>query len=278
VRLSNIFTVILGYAILIIMYNLISSNGLSKATVSLLGGQVVSFDFNETSIIYKGSSIKRSGIPILFPYANPLKDDTLLISGKKLGQHGFARTLIWEVINQSINHIKIVLKSSSLPLELQEFYPFDFKLYQTITCLDEGILLNFELINLNKNKPMPIAPGLHPYFSIKNEDKKNLTIKNLNLSTINWDQPTDGYFYNIKNFSTDNFPLIKTNQYSLQLSFTKSVFEQLVIWSQPKTMEDYNFVCIEPFARITDGINQDPIIVTDRLEFDFKITVRLNKG
>jgi len=39
----------------------------------------------------------RGGIPLLFPFAGKLADETLTLTGTKMKQHGFARNRAWSV-------------------------------------------------------------------------------------------------------------------------------------------------------------------------------------
>src|SRR5690349_16825986 len=51
----------------------------------------------------------RGGIPILFPFAGRLANDTLLHAGTTLKQHGFARNRPWTVIERTPTSLRCAL-------------------------------------------------------------------------------------------------------------------------------------------------------------------------
>jgi len=210
--------------------------------------------------LYQGSSSKRSGIPILFPFANPLKDDIFLASGHKLSQHGFARNSVFKINQISDSSLGLILNYSYISAEMQLIYPFKFELKIILDLSQENTLI-YKMIVTNLDKQnLPIAQGIHPYFFIKQLDKKALKISNLDLQNIDWGQPNNGYFYDFSGEVTVNLDLNKT--VIIKETGYNTDFQNLVIWSQiPEGNLDYDFVCIEPFTRKTNAINDNPIIV-----------------
>jgi galactose mutarotase-like enzyme len=231
-----------------------------QVTVTKNGGTVLSFKNKNKEILYQGSSSKRSGIPILFPFANPLKDDIFLASGHKLSQHGFARNSVFKINQISDSILELVLNYKNIPEEMQLAYPFKFELKIVLDISQENTLIYKLLVtNLDKQN-LPIAPGIHPYFFIKQLDKKALKISNLDLQNIDWEQPSNGYFYDFSGEVTVNLDL--NNTVIIKETGHNTDFKNLVIWSQiSQGNADYDFVCIEPFTRKTNAINDNPIIV-----------------
>jgi galactose mutarotase-like enzyme len=260
----------------------------SSTTISLEGGQVRSWSLGTQDILYQGSSIKRSGIPILFPYANPLKEDILLVSGKKYGQHGFARDCSWRLLEKGQDFCRIILDRGSLSQEMQDFYPFNFSLIQTILVSKDSLSIELEVCNLEEvgGKSMPIAPGLHPYFSLDHKQKAGFEISGLSTSVtaksyekIDWEKPSNGYFFKLaqdleKNHSFETNILHKSAG-TIKLEISPN-FQNLVLWSQSPSegKTDYNFICLEPFSRGADAINTAPILIApgDKEIFKFKIS------
>ena len=73
------------------MSTLILQNGAAQVEVASLGAQVLCWSLEKTQILYVGTSPRRGGIPLLFPFADPLTNDTLEHTSTRLPQHGFGR-------------------------------------------------------------------------------------------------------------------------------------------------------------------------------------------
>jgi len=248
-------------------------NNHSLLTFTKNGGQVLSWKTGNQQIFYQGSSQKRTGIPILFPFANPLDNNIFNFSGKEIPQHGFARNSTWQQAQISGSICKLSLNDKQIDPVWQAAYPFKFKLSLILDISTENELkYKIQVQNLD-SKDLPIAPGIHPYFPIKHEQKKLLKIIDkspfiLNsggqeiqfpLGILDWENDLNGDFFTFNAKVLAKFP----SGLNLEIEETSEVvdFRCLVIWSENKTMEDFNFVCLEPFSRITNGINNDPILV-----------------
>jgi len=240
-------------------------NDLNEIQISSFGGQVLSWKtlLNDVwvDILYIGSSSKRSGIPILFPFANPLKDDIFEHTGVNIPQHGFARNSEWSIIENTNNKAILKLSFENLDQYLKTAFPFLFDLSLEIQLnLDNSIDYTLNLNNLGE-KNLPIAPGIHPYFSIGHTDKTNLKINEIpGFKAIDfpWDSELSGDFYDFKGEVNINFP-----DYVLNISEIGSNpdCKYIVVWSQNESQTDHDFVCFEPFYRETNAINTNPILV-----------------
>lgn len=230
-----------------------------EVTVTKNGGQVLSFKNKNQEILYQGSSHKRTGIPILFPFANPLENNIFKPSGREIGQHGFARNSEFEIAQISDSTIELKLTHESISPEMQLAYPYKFEL-KIILDLAKENTLNYKIVVTNLDtKDLPIAPGIHPYFPLKHDQKPQLGISNLDLKNIDWGKPSNGFFYDWNGLAKINFA--SKNLEIKEISNQKK-FQNLVIWSQnPTGNDDFDFVCIEPFTRKTNAINDDPIVV-----------------
>jgi galactose mutarotase-like enzyme len=232
----------------------------NELIVEATSGQLVQWIHNGVGVFYQGSSIRRSGVPILFPFANPLKDDILIVSGRRIGQHGFGRDFPWQVTEQTDTSITLVLKSQDITQEMREAYPFDFEAKIKLEVADNNLIYTLQITNHGKQQ-MPVAPGIHPYFPIKHEFKQNLIINNLqgfDSRDIDWNKESNGYFYNFDDSVDIKF--MDDRIISMQQAGLKD-FENLVVWSQSLANLDHDFVCAEPFSRVTNAINDNPILI-----------------
>lgn len=311
--------------------------------LNLQGGTLLSWVNNGQEIFYQGSSEKRSGVPILFPFANPLKNGIFEKSGLPIGQHGFARNSLWKLVsknikqkplvsstflhnngaeleygqnkaNQNLNpnkvnnilletkieenvikshsSITIQLTNSNISPEMQLAYPYQFTA-EIIVDISLPNCLTYTLKVYNTGETnLPIAPGLHPYFPINHAEKAKLEIRKetfklgekklgkVKLSNsltkpnklkdsevifqgknVNWNEPSSGFF---NNFNTEATILFPNKKIRITEISPKPDIQNLVVWSQTQTQteNDYNFICVEPFTRGTNAINENPIIVS----------------
>jgi galactose mutarotase-like enzyme len=240
-------------------------NDLNQVQISTFGAQVLFWKtlLNGvwTDILYTGSSSKRSGIPILFPFANPLKNDTFVLTGAKIPQHGFARNTKWNLIESTTDKAILKLSFKDLDQADQSVFPFPFDLHLEIQLNpDKSIDYTLILKNISVNS-LPIAPGIHPYFSINHADKIKLEIAEIpefKAMDFPWNSKLSGDFYDFKGLASISFP-----DYILNIKEIgpNPDCKYLVVWSQNESEIDHDFVCFEPFYRETNAINSNPILV-----------------
>jgi galactose mutarotase-like enzyme len=244
----------------------------SRMTCDPVGGQVLSWQLkyedshgNEGwyDVLYQGSEAKRSGIPVLFPFANPLKNDTFDYSGGTMTQHGFGRMSEWLVVGQEENSVIMLLSHEDIAPEFFEVYPFQFEATIQATLIERDLVYTLRVDNLD-SRELPIAPGFHPYFPITHGLKSTMRLPEILgfvADDFDWDGHLEGDFYNFHNFTT----VLPNDGYALKLSLSnksrKPDTNHLVVWSQNTSYADYNFVCLEPFTRGTNALNTDPIMV-----------------
>ena len=182
------------------------SSQYQKLTSNNLGAQVLTWQVLNPKtnqfqdILYSGSSSKRSGIPLLFPFANPLRDDVFVASGKKIGQHGFARNCEWRLTKSHKSGIIYSLSNYEIPEPMQTAYPYNFELELSLNIVGENTLEYVLKIENNDQAALPIAPGLHPYFPIKHDHKRDLTVTgldNFEVAKIDWNSKLDGNFFEL---------------------------------------------------------------------------------
>jgi galactose mutarotase-like enzyme len=248
-----------------------------QLSLTATGGQVLTWKVLNPKtntwqdILYNKGNPKRAGIPILFPFANPLKDNIFKLSGKEIGQHGFGRNSEW-LLDVEESTATLILSSKTLDQVWKEAYPFDFeaKIIVDISTPNQ-LKYTLQVKNLDPEKPLPISPGIHPYFSLLNEQKK-LIKSNLIpdiQSVINWDKPSNGNFWNFPSKASFDLKNFKLDIYNDKLNPAKN----LVIWSQTEDEVDHDFVCLEPFCKDTNAINDDPIWVSGEWQATWRFVV-----
>ena len=111
----------------------------------------------------------------MIPKFSRLKDGIFKEKGTTLPIHGFGRSLPWTVIEQASSHISMQLNKQQLR---PGYYPFDFTFTATIVA-DEEMLTYTLMMENPSDEVMPIAPGFHPYFAVKQRDKAKLVVDGL---------------------------------------------------------------------------------------------------
>lgn len=271
-----------------------------EVLISIFGGQVISWKYRSftkpqelVDIFYVGSEIRRSGMPVLFPFADPLKDGIFQKTGQKISRHGFARDNTWDIerINSDNSEVKLSLSWDSLDISTQNAYPYPFKLeisYSISSNPSPELVTRMKVFNVSdpafcEDTRMPISPGLHPYFFVDNKMKKYIEIelegKEILGGCFGWDSLTDGKYFDWLSgrltLAIPNKPFINISQRLITsvIGFNGiNPFEKLVLWSQNNTHKDSNFVCIEPFAREQNAINIDPIIVEEGTSWESEVS------
>ena len=107
----------------------------------------------------------RGGIPICWPWFGKHPTDP------DLPQHGFARTAVWQLIDQDESDPQqtiLLLRLTDSP-ETLKMWPFSFVLLLKISI---GSRLALALITRNRgSKPFAVTAALHSYISISDIDK-----------------------------------------------------------------------------------------------------------
>ncbi|MBE9033382.1 D-hexose-6-phosphate mutarotase [filamentous cyanobacterium LEGE 11480] len=143
-------------------------NGKAKATISVYGGQVLSFQptgeaadvmfLSDKAYYAEGKAIK-GGIPICWPWFGPDPE------GKGRASHGLMRNRMWQVISTAAvaDGTQVILGLSD-SAETQAIWPQSFKFSIEITVSDT---LKVELVTVNTgDQAFPITQALHTYFTI----------------------------------------------------------------------------------------------------------------
>jgi galactose mutarotase-like enzyme len=223
------------------------------------GALITSFQVDGRELLYMepatladaGKNV-RGGVPVLFPSPGRLRDDAFSYEGKRgaMKQHGFARTLPWQVEGAT-------LTLSSSP-ETRAQFPWDFR-YQLRLSLQGALLrLGIEVQNTGR-EPLPFGLGFHPYFLLQDKAAARIDTR---ASTI-----FDNVTKEVKPFTGFDFTRKEQDLYLLDHGATESAlhygdgtslavrasrdFARWVVWS----VAEKDYVCIEPWTSPPDALN-----------------------
>jgi galactose mutarotase-like enzyme len=253
------------------------------------GGMVTDFRIGGDQILFLDratlrdhSQNVRGGVPILFPVAGRLTDDAFSLEGERIAmpQHGFARRMAWHVTATDTADgasLWMTLDSNDATLAL---WPFRFRATFQYR-LREGALTILQRFENRSDRPMPIHPGLHPYFLLESGLKPLARVATngtrardtrtgvtgpltgpIDLAACEVDLQILDQRQGITVFHRPGRP-------SLTLTFDAAQ-PVVTVWTLPGR----DFVCIEPWARPSDAINRaDAILVApgDAYEATFGI-------
>lgn len=210
----------------------------------------------------------RGGIPLLFPIAGNVTDDTYTLGNETyhLPQHGFARTMPWQVTDQSEADSSITLSLESDD-ETLKHYPFAFRLDYTYTLKGTTLELRYRHTN-RSDKLMPFATGIHPYFAVSDKTQLQVTLPSDQYQLKNdpaiqtfagkfdfSQDEIDWAFVNLKGQSAsvvDNSTGLK-----LTLQYDDS-YSTLVFW----TVKGKDFYCLEPWSSPRNAMNTGTQLLT----------------
>lgn len=120
--------------------------------------------------------------PILFPHAGKVVDGTIHAKGKDYpsGQHGFARLMEHDFVEQ--NRDTIVLELCSSPETLEKF-PYEFRLVSTFQLDGDTLHHTLTVENLDEDV-LPFGIGYHPAFTVPFDDKHTFADYELRFSEM----------------------------------------------------------------------------------------------
>ena len=214
--------------------------------------------------------------PILFPIVGTLRNDSFFYKGKffTLSRHGFARDMLFNVVEQGKTKATFQLVSNDITLEK---YPFEFILEIGYELSDDFLKVSYNVKNRGADI-MYFSIGGHPAFKVPLTNGAHFEDYFLQFSEIEnaprWPIDPHGLILDkprplLENssklklthdlFSQDALVLkdlksdlvsIRSDKHEHGLDFHFDGFPYLGIWS----FKDANFVCIEPWYGIADSI------------------------
>lgn len=142
---------------------IILSSGDRSASIQLMGAELTSYKVGDLAYIWQANpAVWGRHAPILFPIVGRLKNNQYSYKGKtySLGQHGFARDRVFELVSSSDTTAVFSLRSDEASLSR---YPFRFELLVRYELLPEGLVVGYEVSNLSQ-RDMFFSIGAHPGF------------------------------------------------------------------------------------------------------------------
>ena len=239
-----------------------------------LGAELTSIKLDGKEKLHQGEMYWKRHAPILFPIVGQIKEGKTIIDDRtfKMGQHGFARDMEFEEIEQN----KFLLRSSK---ETLEKFPYKFELYVQYSIQDNELTVQYQVMNKD-NKQMLFGIGGHPAFICDystgnyqiqfNKEETEVEFMQLesglisnqkaqNIMKDNSIYLTENIFKNdaiiMKNLKSNKVTLYnkKTNKKVLDFDFTG--FPYLALWSKIGAP----FVCIEPWFNTADKVDSSGI-------------------
>lgn len=216
--------------------------------------------------------------PVLFPIVGALKGNTYEFRGQtyNLPRHGFARDM--EFSNEKLSETEISFKLKHTEETLKN-YPFEFELTISYRLQGSSLKCSYQVFNPS-DKEMLFSIGGHPAFAAPlnnegtytdyylqfNEDDEltyHLIEDNLISEKVITVQLKDkmlplthDLFYGdalvFKNLKSNHIRLLNTKNYN-GINFHFEGFPYFGIWAAI----DANFVCLEPWCGIADGVNHN---------------------
>jgi galactose mutarotase-like enzyme len=216
--------------------------------------------FLDTDRLKDPSLSVRGGVPILFPICGNLPDDAYQLGGKsyQLKQHGFARSMPWEVVSQSTDQetAGLTVALDSTP-ETKVSYPFDFHV-ELEYVLSEGQLQIIQRVtNKTADAVMPFAIGYHPYFNVIDKAALKFDIpSDRSYTKPGAEQPFDGTFdyssgeidLSFQNLAKPKTQVTSDHTLSIGWNYPGG---HLVFWTLP----DQDFYCLEPWTSGRNAMN-----------------------
>lgn len=246
-----------------------------------LGAQLASVrNHHGTEYLWQGDAdIWARRAPILFPILGRLRENTYLLDGvpHKIGQHGFARDCIFELVEHSDTQAVFRLTDSA---ETRRLYPFSFSLTITYT-LEGNRLTKSHRVKNRSEQVMYYELGVHDGFRAPLEENETMAQYAIRLPGL--DDAITPYgmdeqamvtpkgepiplengrlsltpaTYNLDTVILDQPPkaraVLVDGQDRPRVTVDFPQFPYLGIWTQDKPF-DTNYVCIEPWSTLPDA-------------------------
>lgn len=283
-------------------------NSKLKIRVNSMGAElteIINKD-NNLSYLWDANPLhwKRSS-PVLFPNVGKYYNGKFRYEGKEYsqGQHGFARDMEFELLEQKDNYIALVLNSNE---KTKVNYPFEFSLILYYELKENEIVVGWKVINKD-NKEIYFSIGGHPAFNVplKDENRSDCylyfkDVNNVESTMINSsgysigkvvNYPLEEGYLKINDDLFDDDALVIEQQPIKEVSITdknKNPFITIKmdcplfgIWSPSRTTP---FVCIEPWYGRCDSEGFDKTLAERKYqnklnvneEFDVNYSIIIN--
>lgn len=251
------------------------NNRHASATVSLYGGQVMTFQPHEHKPVlwtshysrYEPGQPLRGGIPVCWPWFGPHPTDP------NMPAHGLARILLWEVLGGEIlpdekTQLKLGLANNQ---QTQALWPHPFRLEIVITV---GPALQVDLVVLNSgDNAFNYTGALHTYFSVSDVsaiqihgledtayiDTVDASLQKVQAGPVTITGETDRIYLN-----TANDCIIEDPGWRRRIRISKAGSRSTVVWNpwveKSKRLADFGdeeytgMVCVETANTAADVV------------------------
>ncbi|WP_103981117.1 aldose epimerase family protein [Helcococcus massiliensis] len=232
------------------MIKIIKHNDL-QVKIDTLGAYIIEFNKAGEQIFYPKKEIKvgnssklRGGNHVCLPHFGV---------SEKINQsnHGFARSLEWDILEESDHKLILTLQAP-----VKDYEEMEVSLEYSLE--DNTFTSKLEVENLGE-EPFTISPAFHPYFAYKDVNSLKVNGEKLEIT----DQVRESLFKGqVKEIEIDGKKIILEN---------KNI-NKYVIW----TDELDKYICIEPTYNY-DALNRDlDLIQVDRGKIkEFEFIIRL---
>jgi galactose mutarotase-like enzyme len=252
------------------LITLTDSTANSSVTIAPDRGAIVtSFSVSERELLYMEqatladrSKNVRGGIPILFPIAGKLANDSWQYGNHRgaMPQHGFARQLAWQVLTTSESTVSLELHSSEVTMAQ---YPWPFVAMLTYSLVSTRLHASLRVTN-SGTEVLPYALGYHPYFIVADKNKarittnasrcfNNVTKQQESFSGFDFTAP-EVDVHLLDHGSNESTLLLASEKISVTASNDFGVW---VIW----TLGGKDFICLEPWTSPGNALNSGERLV-----------------
>jgi galactose mutarotase-like enzyme len=212
--------------------------------------------------------------PVLFPIVGKLNNNEVKIDGNtfQMGQHGFARDMVFEPIEVYSDIVQFMLESN---IQTLEKYPFEFKFFIVYELFEKTLTIRYRVLNIGQ-KNMYFSVGAHPGFSLPIHDLSKYSIMFEKEENLNRYLLSNGLFTGeienigsnqnvinlnstlfekdaivLKNLNSKWLKLVQ-NDSNFSIKMEMADFPYFGIWTK---VGQQAFICLEPWHGLADGIN-----------------------
>jgi galactose mutarotase-like enzyme len=223
-----------------------------------VGGREVLF-LDEATLLDETKNV-RGGVPVLFPSPGKLQQDRWARGGLSgtLGQHGFARNLPWEVVEQSAS--AAALRLTPTPATRAN-YPFEFQLDYRFSLTGAALRIEQRIHNPGP-LPLPFGCGFHPYFHIPQAQKAGARIETGATRAFDNVTKQEVALTGAIDLSAKEVDLHLEDHGRADCTLALADGARIVVSGSPElsrwviwTLAGKEFVCLEPWTGPGDGLN-----------------------
>ena len=151
-------------------------NEFAIVEIKKLGAELASFYLknSQQEIIWNGNpEFWKRHAPVLFPTVGKLKNNQYEYEGKQysLPQHGFARDVKFELVQQTAHTCQLQLIASD---ETKTNYPFEFKFITQFSLINTSLITEYRVENTSAS-PLFFSLGAHPAFNCPFKKEENFS-------------------------------------------------------------------------------------------------------